>query len=403
MRIFRSSGSPEVEKIMRGIGVDPYGIKIMLPKADTFLIRLNAVSNISVNILKQEMLSLGGDVAVARGALSGKIQKTDCLIIGQLAQLCSLIRKLKLQPFGLHKFADDLDINIKNYTRDDFILKLERCSLNLNAKTLIMGAINLTPDSFSGDGLYSIKTKDYPGLALEKAEKMIADGAGIIDIGGESSRPGAKGISIKEELRRILPIIKKLAKNISVPISIDTAKAEVAQAALEFGAQIVNDISGLRDKRMGRIALKHKAGVVIMHMLCRPENMQKKIVYKSLIEDIIAWLKNAVQSAERAGIKPDKIIVDPGIGFGKKPEQNLEIIKRIADFKILGKPILIGPCRKSFIGKVLKTKPQESCIGTVATCVMAAQAGVSMVRVHDVKEVSQAIKMAAAIRNSANA
>jgi len=397
MRIFRFSGVNEVEKIMHDIGVDPYGIKIMLPKTDTFLIRLNAISNIVANILKQEMLSLGGDVAVARGALSGKIQKTDCLIIGQFAQLCSLIRKLKLQPFGLHKFADDLDINMKNYTRDDFILSLGRCSLNFNGKTLIMGAINLTPDSFSGDGLYSIQTKDYPGLALEKAEKMIVDGAEIIDIGGESSRPGAKGISVKEELRRTLPILRKLAKNISVPISIDTTKAEVAQAALESGAQIVNDISGLRDKRMAKVVAEHKAAVVIMHMLGVPANMQKKIVYKSLIEDIIAWLKNAIETAECAGIKPDKIIVDPGIGFGKKPEQNLEIIKRIADFKILGKPILIGPCRKSFIGKVLKTKPQERYIGTVATCVMAAQAGVKLVRVHDVKEVSQAIKMVAAI------
>ena len=403
MRIFSSSGKNEIEMVMREIGVDPYGIKIMLPKTTTLLIRLNAVSNIAANILKQEMLSLGGDTAVARGALTGKTKKTDCLIIGQPGQLCSLIHKLRFQPFGLQKLADELDKNIKKYNRDSFILPLKRDSLNFNAKTYIMGAINLTPDSFSGDGLYSIKTNDYPGLALRKAQEMLKDGADIIDLGGESSRPGATNISAKEELRRVLPILKKLAKNIPAPISIDTTKTEVARAALESGAQIINDISGLRDKRMVKIAAKYKAVVVIMHMLGKPANMQKKIAYKSLIEDIILWLKNAVDSAEYSGIQPDKIIVDPGIGFGKKPEQNLEIIKRLADFKILGKPLLIGPCRKSFIGGVLKAVPRERSIGTVATCLMAAERGVNIVRVHDVKEVSQALKMATAIRNNINA
>ena len=403
MHIFRFSSKNELKENMCGIGVDPYGVKIMLPKADALLIRLNSTSNIIANILKQEMLSLGGDVAVARGALTGKTQKTDCLIMGQLAQLYSLIRKLKLQPFGLRKFADDLDMNIKNYLRDDFILPLGKRSLNFNGKTLVMGVINLTPDSFSKDGLYSIKTKDYSALALNKAQKMAEDGADVIDLGGESSRPGAKGISVKEELRRILPIVKKLAKNIDLPISIDTTKAEVARAALECGAEIVNDISGLRDKRMVKVVAKHKAAVVIMHMLGRPVNMQKIAEYKSLIEDITAWLKKAVDSAECAGIKPNKIIVDPGLGFGKKPEHNLEIIKRLADFKVLGKPILIGPCRKSFIGNILGATPQDRLIGTLAACLNAAQSGASMVRVHDVKEVSQALKMAAAIRNSTNA
>ncbi len=400
MRIFSFGSENEVEKIMRNIGVDPYGIKIMLPKTTTFLIRLDAVSNVVANILKQEMLSLGGDVAVARGALTGKVKKTDCLVIGQSAQFYSLVNKLRAQPFGLDKLAEDLDKNIKQYTRSNLSLALKKSSLDLEAKIQIMGAINLTPDSFSGDGLYSIKTKDYPCLALKKAKEMLQDGADIIDLGGESSRPGARSISTREELKRILPVLKKLAKNISAPISIDTTKTEVAQAALESGAQIVNDISGLRDKRMAKVVAKNKAAVVIMHMLGRPENMQKRIVYKSLIEDIVTWLKNSIESAELAGVKPNKIIVDPGIGFGKKAEQNLEIIKRLADFKILGKPILIGPCRKSFIGKALKAAPQERSIGTVATCVMAAERGVNILRVHDVKEVSQALKMTAAIRNN---
>jgi len=403
MLIFSFSNEREVEKVMRDIGVDPYGIKIMLPKTTTFLIRLSSISNIAANILKQEMLSLGGDAAVSRGALTGKTKKTGCLIIAQSSQLYSLVNKLKLQPFGLQKLADELDKNIKKYTRGGFILPLRKGVLNFGAKTYIMGAMNLTPDSFSGDGLYSIKSSDYPALALEKAEKMLKNGADIIDLGGESSRPGARSISVKEELRRVLPVLRKLAKNIAAPISIDTTKAEVAKAALESGAQIVNDIAGLRDKRMARVAAKYKAAVVIMHMPGRPSNMQKMTAYKSLIDDIIVWLNNAVESAERAGIQSDKIIIDPGIGFGKTPGQNLEIIKRLADFKILGKPMLIGPCRKSFIGKVLKAVPQERCIGTVAACLMAAERGANIVRVHDVKEVSQALKMSAAIRNNANA
>jgi len=400
MRIFSFGDNDEVKKVMCDIGVDPYGIRIMLPKTATFLIHLSAVSNITANILKQEMLSLGGDVAVARGALTGKIKKGDCLIIGQLNQLCSLVRKLKLQPFGLNKLANELEENLDKYTGRNLVLPLKKRVLNFNAKTYIMGVINLTPDSFSGDGLYSIKTSDYPELALLKARQMLKDGADIIDLGGESSRPGAKSISLKEELQRVLPVLRKLAKNISTPISIDTTKAEVAKASLDSGARIINDISGLRDRQMVKIAAKYKAAVVIMHMLGNPLDMQKRIVYKSLIEDITSWLKNAIDTAEYAGINPDKIIVDPGLGFGKKPGQNLEIIKRLAELKILGKPILVGPCRKSFIGKVLNVNPAERSIGTATACVMAVERGANIVRVHDVKQVNQALKMAAAIRSN---
>ena len=398
MRIFRFSCQNEVEKIMHDIGVDPYGVKIMLPKASALLIRLNGISNIAASILKQEMLSLGADAAIARGALTGKIRKTDILIIGHLAQLNSLAHKLKLQPFGLHKLSVELEENIKNYSQDDFILSLGKSFLNLSKKTHIMGIINLTPDSFSGDGLYSIKCNDPLKLALRKAEEMINDGADIIDVGGQSSRPGAKNISVKEELRRTVPVIKLLRKKIKVPISIDTTKPQVAKAALESGAQIVNDISGLRDKRMVKVAAKYQAAVVIMHMLGKPANMQKIIAYQSLIDDIAVYLKNAISSAQSAGIKPDKIIIDPGIGFGKSAQHNLEIIKRLSDFKVLGKPIALGPSRKSFIGKVLGASVQERSIGTLATCVMAAQQGVNILRVHDVKEVSQSLKMVDAVK-----
>ena len=398
MRIFRFSCSEEVKKIMREIGVDPYGIKIMLPKANTFLIRANAVNNIAANILKQEMLSLGAEAAIARGALTGKTKKTDVLLIGELAQFVALANKLKIQPFGLQKLAGELNEDIKNFTKKDFVLSLRKGYLNLSKKTRVMGIINLTPDSFSDDGLYRKSSNNYPDLALKKAQALTADGADILDLGGQSSRPGAKDISVKEELCRTIPVVKLLAKKINTPISIDTTKPEVAKAALDAGAQIINDICGLSDKRMIKVAARYKAAVVIMHMLGKPANMQKIIAYESLIEDIATYLKNAIASAQAGGISPDKIIIDPGIGFGKTPDDNLKIIKHLADFRALGKPILIGPSRKSFIGEVLKLNSQSRINGTLAACVMAAEHGVNILRVHDVKEVSQSLKMAEAIK-----
>lgn len=400
MRIFPFSTRDEIEKIMRDIGVDPCGIRIMLPKAQTFLIRLNALNNICANILKQEMLSIGAEAAITRGALTGNIKKADILLIGSLAQFKLLSQKIKPQPFGLRKFSEELDKNIKNYVKDNFILSLRGSSLNLDHQTRIMGIINLTPDSFSGDGLYNSKLGSCLNLALIKAKNMVSEGADIIDLGGQSTRPGAKNISAKVELARTLPVVKLLAKKINKPISIDTTRPLVAQACLDSGAQIINDVSGLRDKRMIKVAARYKAAVVIMHMRGVPLNMQKTIAYHSLIDDIALYLKNAIDRAQAGGIKPDKIIVDPGIGFGKKPEHNLEIIKRLAEFRILGKPILIGTSRKSFIGKVLNADVDNRSIGTLATCVIAAQNGASIIRVHDVKEANQALRMTDAVKNA---
>lgn len=403
MRIFQFKCRDEVKRIMRDIGVDDYGVKIMLPKASSFLVRLNPISNINANIIKQEALSLGADAAIARGALTGQVKETGCLIMATLDQLNCLIRKLRPQPFGLKKFANDLDKGIKNYRQNDFILSLGGHSLKLGKRTHIMGIINMTPDSFSGDGLCGIKGSDPLKLALKKAEGMVRDGADIIDVGGESSRPGAKSVSAKEEIRRTVPVIKLLSKKIKAPISIDTAKPEVAKAALEAGAKMVNDISGLRNKRMSRVAADHKAAVVIMHMLGRPVNMQKSIAYRSLIDDIIDYLRKAMESAQDCGIDPGKIVIDPGIGFGKKPEHNLEIINKLSDFKVLGKPILLGVSRKSFIAKVLGTNPADLALGTVAAGVMAAERGANILRVHDVKEISRALKMVAAVKRETDA
>ena len=391
MRILQADNRQALTRFMQEIKVDPYGIKIMVPKGMAFLVKMNALSNISANILKQEMLSLGGDVAIAKDALTGKVKKTDCLLMGNLAQLHRLNEKLKKQPFGLNRLAQELSLALTNYQNDKFTIKLGIYSLNFSRRPYIMGIANLTPDSFSADGLL-----DTP-YAMDFIEKMVRDGADIIDIGGESSRPGRKPISIAEELSRTIPIIKKAANKIKVPISIDTYKPEVARQALDHGAVMINDISGLRNPKMRKVVARYKAAVVIMHMKGNPCTMQKNPVYRSLIDEIIVYLDTSIKLALEAGIAKDKIMIDPGLGFGKTVGHNLEIIKRLKEFKILGFPILIGPSRKSFIGKILNLEPKERIFGTVPACVSALGNGANMVRVHDVKEVKQAITIEEAI------
>jgi len=389
MRILNNLKETDLRQLMREINVDPYGIKIMLPKAQTYILKLNSLSNISANILKQEMLSLGGDVAVARGALTGKVKKTDCLIIGNLAQLNRLSEKLVRQPFGLNNLAKDLTSALKNYQKKNFKLVLGKHRLNLGERSYLMGIVNVTPDSFSGDGLYGLgfKTPDI----VEYAQRLVDDGADIIDVGGESSRPKAKPVSLKDEISRVLPVIKALAKKIWVPISIDTYKPEVAELALDNGASLINDITGLRNIKMAKVAATFKAGVVIMHMRGKPRSMQNNPQYLSLIDEISGYLSAAIKRGEEAGIDKDKIIIDPGIGFGKTLEHNLEILKRLREFKVLGKPILIGTSRKAFIGKILNVPEQERIFGTVASSVLASEYGADIIRAHDVKAVKQAL------------
>jgi dihydropteroate synthase len=374
--------------------VDPYGIEIMLPKAIHYLIRARGISCIAATILKQEMLSLGAEAALPREALTGGSRKTDCLLIGSRAHFEALIRKLAVQPFGLATIGQELRDSLKRFEKPDFVLRLPRQNLRLGAKPLIMGIINLTPDSFSGDGLYGPGAVD---AARELALRMTAEGADILDIGGESSRPGARAVSAGEELRRTIPVIKAIARHSAIPLSIDTCKPEVAHAALENGASIVNDITGLKNSRMRALVRRYRAGAVIMHMRGNPRTMQKQPVYTSLISDLMAFFRHAIGKARETGIPEDALIIDPGIGFGKTLENNLEILSRLEEFKILGLPILVGVSRKSFIGKILGTQPQERIIGSVASCVVAASRGAHILRVHDVKETAQALKITRAI------
>jgi len=256
-----------------------------------------------------------------------------------------------------------------------------------------MGILNVTPDSFSGDGVY----RDT-GRAVELAERMVQDGADIIDIGGESTRPGAGPVTAEEEIKRTSPVIKKLSRRIKAIISIDTAKSEVARRALENGASVVNDITSTNaDSEIINVIREFDAKVVMMHMKGTPLTMQNNPIYGNLIQEIKDNLKNSIEKAISVGIKRENIIVDPGIGFGKTVEHNLEILNRLSEFKELCFPILIGPSRKSFIGKLTGVGPDERQFGTAASVAIAVKNGADIVRVHDVKEMRQVVIIADAI------
>ncbi len=258
-----------------------------------------------------------------------------------------------------------------------------------------MGILNVTPDSFSGDGLGSDGDIER---GLQQAKQMAAEGADILDVGGESSRPGAEPVSVEVELSRVIPLIEKIAAEVDVPVSIDTTKAKVAAEALARGACIVNDISGLRmDGEMAAVTAKVKAGVVLMHMLGTPRDMQKDPKYVDLMAEITSFLAEASARALAAGITKEQIVIDPGFGFGKTVEHNLEILRRLGELRVLGYPILIGTSRKSTIGKILETEVEDRLEGTAATVALAIAGGADIIRVHDVKEMARVAKMADAV------
>ena len=265
--------------------------------------------------------------------------------------------------------------------------------IDLSSRTHIMGILNVTPDSFSDGGRF-FKFDD----AVRQGIKMAEEGADIIDIGGESTRPGSDSVSLEEELSRVIPVIKTLSQQMDIPISIDTYKAEVAKEALDAGARMINDISALRfDPELKKIAAQCNVPVVLMHILGTPKNMQENPRYEDVIGEITGYLKESIKIATDAGIDKEKIIIDPGIGFGKRLEDNLNILKNLKKFSILNCPILIGCSRKSFIGKILNLPAEERLEGSLAALAVAVMNGANIVRVHDVKESKRVTELVDAI------
>jgi dihydropteroate synthase len=276
-----------------------------------------------------------------------------------------------------------------------FILRFRQRRYDLSQRTLIMGAVNVTPDSFSDGGRFFEKEK-----AVEQGLRLAEAKADILDIGGESTRPGAKTLDEEEEARRVIPVIQELSQKTDVPISIDTRKARVAERALEAGAEMVNDISALRfDERMVGVVAQRQVPVVLMHMRGNPETMQVDPHYDDLMENLLEFFRERIAFAESGGIRPDDIILDPGIGFGKSLEgqHNLALLKNLHRFKVLGRPLLIGTSRKAFIGKILGLPPQEREEGTMATVAVAILNGANLVRVHEVERMRRVVQVVDAV------
>lgn len=394
MKIVNIRNSAQAASILKNIGVDPYGIDAMLPKTMNVNILLTNKPCKTANIIKQEMLSIGGDAAVNRGSIACSVPSSDVLIMGNIKQIKAFARKIEKQPFGLNLIAGNLLELLDNIRQQKYILKTSHREITLGQITQIMGILNVTPDSFSDGGLFYGQQK-----AVDHALQLVDEGADIIDVGGESTRPGAAAVPAKEELKRVVPVISAIAGKTKIPISIDTTKALVAKEAIAAGAEIVNDISaGHKDKKMLQIVKDGRAAMILMHMRGTPQNMQKgDLAYHCLMGEIIDYLANSVERAIIAGIDKDRLIIDPGICFGKTAEDNYRIIRNLSELKTLGLPIMIGTSRKSFIGKATGDKPQERLEGTAATVVAAILNGCHIVRVHDVAAMKKIAAVADAI------
>ncbi len=394
LRVLHITSPQDACRELSTIGADPKGIQRMTSKMQQLNLKLERINAPAANILKQQMLSLGGDAAVARGVINISKTSSDVILMGSRKQLCSLPAKLTSQPFGLKQIGKEIKRVLAEVDHTDLCLELRNRTLALGERTHIMGVVNVTPDSFSDGGRYL-----DPRKAIKRAGEMVEEGADIIDIGGESSRPGSDPVGLDEELKRVMPVIEEIAPKLGVPVSIDTYKSEVARRALDGGAEIVNDISALNfDPRMAELIAQRDVPVILMHMRGTPKDMQENVHYHSLISEILVYLRESITRAEAAGIDPKKIIIDPGIGFGKSVEDNLRIIRHLAEFKVLGKPILLGTSRKSFIGKILNAEVEERLAGSIASAVVGIINGANIVRVHEVKEAKRAVLLTDAIR-----
>jgi dihydropteroate synthase len=382
---------------MLKIGVCQGGIDAMEGKARTVVVKVVDADIPTAHVLKQQMLSLGGDAAVAKDVITHGVDSTDVLLLGTPRQLRGLVEKLAWQPFGLPELGDRIASLLDTLDGPGrSTLHAGSHRVDLAERVHVMGILNVTPDSFSDGGDYL-----RPAAALDRARAMIEEGADIIDIGGQSSRPGSQPVSEEDELRRVLPVVEGVRGEWDGPISIDTYRARVAEEALSAGASIVNDITAMTaEPAVGEVAARAGAAVVLMHMRGTPETMQKDPAYDDLMGEVTFFLRTAVERARAAGIGDDQIAVDPGIGFGKTTEHNLAILRRLPELAVLGKPILIGTSRKSFIGNVLDLPVPERLEGTLATAAYAIAQGARILRVHDVRPTVRVARMVEACISS---
>lgn len=379
--IIYPKNSDTLKKEMQAIGADELGIRMMLPKGEFMIIKLQRVSLKAANIIKQEMLSKGGEAVLHKNVSMLTQEISDILLMGTEKHYKELIKKFRMQPFGLKQIAKEIEEVLESSRQRNKGIEIGNL-FKVENKTLVMGILNVTPDSFSDGGKYN-----NISLAIEKALKLVDEGADIIDIGGESTRPDHRPVSLDEELKRVIPIVERLAKEITVPISIDTYKAEVARQAINAGAKIINDVWGFKkDPNIAKVAAELNVPIILMHN-------REEANYSSLMDDIIEDLRESIKIALDAGVEPTNIILDPGIGFAKTYEDNLIVMNNLEDIVSLGYPVLLGTSRKSLIGKTLDLPVEERIEGTAATVALGITKGCRIIRVHDVKEMKRVAKM----------
>ena len=375
MQVEKLSSSIDAKKYLERLGVDAGGCGVLSSKMHTHLIYIRDLHVGAANILKQDALSIGADLAVPKGTVVAKAPRVDCILIATTKHLKILSKKELAQPLGLKILAKHLQE----------ILKAKK------PKSVdIMGIINANDDSFFSQSRF------VDSDAIKKIEQMIEDGASIIDIGGVSSAPKTKAVDANEELQRVLPILRAIKDQKlydRATFSIDSYEPLVIQKALESGFKIVNDITGLANDEVCRLVASYKAQAIIMHMQGTPEIMQENPKYENLLSDISDFFKQRIEKADSFGV--EDIVLDVGIGFGKTQEHNLELIKHLEHFLTLQKPLLVGASRKSMIDK--NSSPQERLGGTLALHLEAIKNGASMIRAHDVAEHVQALKIQKAL------
>ncbi|MCI4341591.1 MAG: dihydropteroate synthase [Thermoplasmata archaeon] len=394
-RVLAPRDSAAVARELERTDSDPEGVGIMTRKAELRLLRLDGVPLKASPLLKQELLALGGDAAQARGIADHSVRSTAVVLTATPAQYERLWPKLERQPFHLREVARAGKAALAGYTRRaPFTIRGLHRTLSLGPDCRAMGVVNVTPDSFSDGGRYL-----EPAAAVTRAQELISEGAALIDVGAESTRPGAAPVSARAELARLTPVLRKLHDRSSVPISVDTRRSEVAKEALALGADLVNDVGGLREAGMRRLLARTGAPVIAMHMRGTPRTMQQDTRYVELRDEVYGFLADAASTAVAEGVAPEAILIDPGLGFGKTPAQSLELLAHIGELRSLGFPVVVGASRKSMLGAALGGAPvTERAEAGIAAAVVAALGGAHLVRVHEVAPTVRALALVAALR-----
>ena len=412
VRLMRCDSEQALREEMRAVGADPRGIAIMAPKGRFHLLKVEKVTFAAASILKQEMLAKGGEAALSGEIYYGGERTTDVLLLGTLRTFERVIKVLRVQPLSsLKELASEMDAALRHAVGREYPgCRIGSRDFLWGQRTYVMGIINATPDSFSGDGLISPGMEHEESVAqpaVELALSFLEQGADIIDIGGESTRPGSVPVDAETELARVLPIVRELRRATNAPISIDTYKAVVARAALDAGADMVNDVWALQmDPCIAPLVAERGVPVALMHNRSKPKDAVQEerlgghyvgVHYDDLLADVLRELRGQVDHAVEAGISRERILIDPGIGFGKTVEQNLRLLNHLDELRVLGLPILLGPSRKSFIGHVLDLPAEERLEGTMAAVAVGILRGADMVRVHDVRAAVRVARMTDAI------